>query len=169
MLTYVFSILDYQKDVRSWQDYCRFGNYLHSFKKVTLFFWVEVFTMATKRKICLLRKRMRSITFRIMALHFFALYPWYPVSLYQLFDGCEVAIWAHTIYLSNLDELWNFRDQIKKDVNIWNVWKVWKQINNHSSQSRRHGGFGELSPQTELQVPQIEVRNIANQLSFVNF
>ena len=36
-----------------------------------------------------------------------------------------------TIYLSNLDELWNFHDQISKDLNARKCWKVWKQINNH--------------------------------------
>ena len=40
-------------------------------------------------------------------------------------------VWAHTIYLSNLGELWNFRDQTNKDLNARKCWKVWKQINNH--------------------------------------
>jgi len=67
---------------------------------------------------------------RIMALHFFRSHD-KPISLYQLVDGCEVAVWAHTICLRNLDKLWNFRDQINMDLNARKCWKVWKHINNH--------------------------------------
>jgi len=48
-----------------------FGNCLHSFTKVALVYWVKVFTMITKKRFCLLRKRMTSIILRIMVLHFF--------------------------------------------------------------------------------------------------
>jgi len=49
-----------------------FGNYLHSFMKAfALFFWVKLFTIATKERFCLLRKKTTSIILRIMALHFF--------------------------------------------------------------------------------------------------
>ena len=67
---------------------------------------------------------------RIMALHFFRSHD-KPISLYQLVDGCEVAVWAHTICLSNLDELWKFHDQTNEDLNARKCWKVCKQINNH--------------------------------------
>jgi len=79
MLTCVFSILEYQKDVRSWQDYIL--QLVSQFQERYLVLWIKVFTMATlnrtssrwprKEGFYLLRKRIASITIRLMALHFF--------------------------------------------------------------------------------------------------
>jgi len=78
MLTCVFSILDYQKDLRSWQNYIR--QLASQFQKRYLVLWMKVFTMATlsrkssrwtrKERFCLLRKKVTSIVMRLMALRF---------------------------------------------------------------------------------------------------
>ena len=79
MLTCVFLILEYQKDVRSWQDYIR--QLASQFQESYLVLWIKVFTMATlsrkssrwprKERFCLLRRRITSIIIRLTVLHFF--------------------------------------------------------------------------------------------------
>jgi len=78
MLTCVFSILEYQKDVRSWQNYIR--QLASQFQERCLVLWIKVFTMATlsrkpsrwprKESFCLLRKKITSIIIQLMALRF---------------------------------------------------------------------------------------------------
>ena len=53
----------------------------------------------------------------------------------------------------------NFMSDLKRALVIELFW----------TQSRCHGGFGALSPQTKLPAPQIQIWNIINQWSFCHF
>ena len=69
MLTCVFSILEYQKDVRSWQDYIR--QLASEFQESYLVLLSRKSSQwPRKERFCLLRKRMTSIIIRITVLHF---------------------------------------------------------------------------------------------------
>ena len=107
-----------------------FGNYLHSFKKVTLFFESTSWRWSRKKRFCLLRKRTTSIIIQMMVLHFFS-------SLSKTFCIPSSTVWW--MWSCGLNSYHLFKQSrwtlefswSNKEFNRQKVLKGLQKINNH--------------------------------------